>query len=129
MDYAHEKLKEIFESTVEDDNNRYDGKIETIDYYSLFCKAAANNKLFKLMGNNLVCFNCVYEGDESVLIVFYIPINSEESSSKNVSEKIIEIIDKVEKCFTTIDYVTSQEVKEEKFIYLTIIKKIEIKKE
>lgn len=118
-----ERLKEIFETTIES-GSKYDGNCEKIDYYSLFCKSASQDTLYKIMGNNVCMFNCRYKDRDSVVIVFFIAINQEESNAKNVAERIIEVIEGLEETFTTLDFVKSEEVKEDKFIYITAVKKI-----
>jgi hypothetical protein len=123
MSYVRERLKEIFENTI-DIGIRYEGLVETPDYYTLFCKAASKDHLYKLMGNNLCMFNCSYDGDEAVMMIFSIPINSQDSGAKNVAERVMEVIAGIEKCFITLDHVKSEEVKEDKFVYVTAIKKI-----
>lgn len=124
---SHEKqrdrLKEIFETTVES-GILYDGKYENIEYYNMFCKAAAKEKLYKIAGNNLCMFNCCYEGKDSIMMIFYIPINSNDSGAKNVAERVMEVVSIVEDCFVTLDFIKSEEVKEDKFVYVTAIKKI-----
>ena len=122
MSHVDVRLKEIFESTIELDQ-KYDGSTETIDYYSLFCKAAANNNLFKLMGNNLCMFRCDYQGRDAIMMMFSIPINTQEDTgAKNVAERVMEVVEATEKCFVTIDSMRSEEVKEDKFVYITLIK-------
>lgn len=122
MSYIQPKLKEHFEQTIES-GLKYDGNLKNIDFYSLFCKAAAKNNLFKLMGNNLCMFNYVYEGKEAVIIIFSIPLNStEETGSKGMAERTMEVVDNMEKCFINIDKTISQEVKEDKFMYLLFVK-------
>lgn len=123
MDYVKEKLKEIFESTL-DTGIKYEGSVENPEYYTLFCKAASKDQMYKLMGNNLCMFNCSYIGDDSVMMIFSIPINSKESGAKNVAERVMEVITSIEECFVTLDHVKSEEVKEDKFVYITAIKKI-----
>ena len=118
-----DRLKEIFETTVES-GIKYDGSHERVEYYNLFCKAAAQEKLYKMVGNNLCMFNCLYEGVDSVMMIFYIPINSNDSGAKNVAERVMEVVEIAEDCFVTLDYTKSEEVKEDKFIYVTAIKKI-----
>ena len=120
---TRDRLKEIFEATVESDI-KYDGSIENIDYYSLFCKAASKEKLYRIMGNNVCMFNCKYNDKDSILIVFFIPINTEETGAKNVAERVMEIVEEIELCFVTLDYLKSQEVKEDKFVYITAIKRV-----
>ena len=123
MDHVREKLKEVFDNTV-DTGVKYNGSVETPDYYSLFCKAAAKEQLYKLMGNNLCMFNCSYDNSDAVMIIFSIPINSQDSGAKNVAERVMEVISGVEECFITLDHVKSEEIKEDKFVYVTAIKKI-----
>ena len=122
---AHEKvierLKEIFEATVESGIS-YDGSNDNIEYYSLFCKAASKEKLYKIMGNNLCMFNCRHKDSDAVMMIFYIPINSNDSGAKNVAERVMEVVEGIEECFVTLDYIKSEEVKEDKFIYVTAIK-------
>lgn len=124
MNYIEEKLKEIFESTIES-GIKYEGTLESLDYYELFCKAAAQDQLFKLMGNNVCMFNYKKENQDAVMMIFSIPINSpEESGSKNVADRVMEVVRETEKCFITLDEIQSKEVKEDKFVYITAIKKL-----
>jgi hypothetical protein len=123
MSQVKERLKEIFDSTI-DSGLKYEGSYKSPEYYNLFCKAAANQQLYKVMGNNLCMFNYSYEDVDSVMILFSIPINSNESGAKNIAERVMEIIEEVEECFVTTDYVKSEEVKEDKFVYITVIKKV-----
>ena len=119
-----EKLMEIFENTIEN-GIIFDGIInKNLDYYGLFCKSASKEKLYKLLGNNLCMYKCTYEEKDSVMFIFYIPINSTETGSKTVAERVMEIVGVTENCFTTLDYIHSEEVKEDKFVYVTIIKKV-----
>ena len=34
------------------------------------------------------------------------------------------IVGEIEECFTTLDYIKSEEVKEDKFVYITVVKKV-----
>lgn len=120
---VNERLKEIFETTVESDI-RFDGSIDNIDYYNLFCKAAEKDSVYKMLGNNLCTFNCTYNDKDSVMLVFFIPINAEETGAKNIAERVMNVVEKVETCFVTIDYLKSHEVKEDKFLYVVVIKSI-----
>jgi len=119
-----ERLKEIIDNTIEN-GLKVDTQIENIEYYNLFCKAASKNHLFKLFGNNVCMFNTTYESKEAILALFSIPINSDESGAKGVAERVMEVILALETCLVTLDYVKSEEVKEDKFVYVSIIKIIE----
>jgi len=123
MARIHEKLKEIFEQTVESDV-RYDGPIEEIDYFGLMCKAVAKESMHKILSSNLCMFNCKYDSQEAILMLFCIPLNASETGVKHISERVLDTFRHVEECFTTIDYSNSKEVKEDKFMYISIIKKI-----
>lgn len=123
MSHVKQKLVEIFESTIES-GELYDGPCESPEYYNLFCKAASKDQLFKLMNNNLCMFNCKYDDEDAVIMIFSIPINSEESGAKNIAERVMRVITEVEECFTTIDFLKSEEVKEDKFIYIISVKKV-----
>jgi len=121
MNYIQERLKEIFETTLES-GIKYDKSIKKVDHYGLFWQAASKEKLYKLMGNNLCMFNCEYNNKDAVMMVFFIPINSQDTGAKNVAERVMEVVENVETCFITLDYLKSEEVKEDKFIYVTAIK-------
>jgi hypothetical protein len=124
MSRITERLKEIFETTIES-GIKYKGSLENPDYYGLFCKAAANDQLFKLMGNNICMFNTELNESDAIMVLFSIPINtSEESGAKNVAERVMEVIENMELCFTTLDEVKSEVIQEDKFVYVVIIKKI-----
>ena len=122
-EHVQEKLKDIFDNTI-DSSFKFDGDVTKPDFYSVFCKAVADNNFYKLMGANLCMLNCKYETNDSVMMIFSIPINSEESGSKTVAERVMEVVREVEECFTTLDYLTSTEAREDKVVYVTAIKKL-----
>ena len=75
------------------------------------------------MGNTLCMFRCEYQGRDAIMMMFSIPINSQEDTgAKNVAERVMEVVEATEKCFVTIDSMRSEEVKEDKFVYVTLIK-------
>lgn len=123
MSRIQDKLKEVFELTIDSGIN-FEGNLEEIDYYNLFCKAASKDKLYKVMGNNVCMFNCELDHDDAVLMIFFLPINSEESGAKNIAERVMEVVEQIELCFISIDYLKSEEVKEDKFIYVSAVKKV-----
>ena len=117
------KLKDIFETAIET-NEKYCGDIKKLNYYKLFCKAAANENLYKLDGNNLCMFNCKIDEQDSMLMIFSIPINLPEGTYKTIEDRVMEIVTTLEWCFITIDYLKSEEVQEDKFVYIVAGKKI-----
>lgn len=123
MSHVDERLREVFEQTADSDQI-YTGTFDNIDYYSLFCKAAANNKLYKLMGNNLCMFKFDHKSKDAIMMIFSIPINNDEDTTgaKNVAERVMEVVEATEKCFITLDNMKSEEVKEDKFVYVTLVK-------
>ena len=129
MKLINQRLKDIYETTLNDDI-KYEGIVdENLDYYSLFCKAAAKEKLFKIEKNNVCMFNCVYKEKEAVMIIFALPINTETNSGvKNIAERVINIVKVLEECFIKFEYMNSISVNEDKFIYVTSIKMNEVLK-
>ena len=124
MGNVKERLKEIFYNTI-DSGLRYEGSHKSPDYYNLFCKAAANNNLYRISGNNICMFNYSYENSDAIMILFSIPINSSEAvGSKNIADRVMEVIYGIEECFVTTDFIKSEEVKEDKFVYITVVKKV-----
>ena len=123
MSYVQEKLREAFESVLDSDC-KYEGSIKHMNYIDLFYKAASKRSLFKLMGNDVCMFLCELDGQEAVVMIFYIPINSEETGAKNVAERVMQVVEEVEKCFVTLDYLNSEEIKEDKFVYVVAVKKM-----
>lgn len=126
-----ERLKQIFDNTIES-GLKYIGNIEEIDFYSLFCKSTANNQLYRIFSCNLSMFNYEFEGQDSILIIFSIPISlnldvkidGNQQENKHISERIMEIVRVVEECFVTVDYMDLKNVKEDKFMYMIIVKKL-----
>ncbi len=125
MDVFAKKIKEIFDFVIESGSIHEEG-IENPDYYNLFCKAATKDQLWRILGNNVCAFNYYFDNQDAVLLVFSIPINTpEETGAKNVAERVMEIVENMETILITLDYAHSKEVKEDKFIYITIVKKLE----
>ena len=120
-----ERLRDIFETTIESGTKVQVNNIDEIDYYSLLCASIGNNKMYKMYTCNLCSFNCDFEGEEAVIMIFSVPISTQAEvlDKKHSSERIMDIIKTVEECFISIDHMSFKEVKEDKFSYITIIKK------
>jgi len=117
------KLRYIYDTTL-DRGPKFDGSLNEINYYNLVCKAASQDLLFNISSNNVCMFNYVYENNDSILMLFSVPITSSNEKDKHISERIMDIIKQTEECFITLDYVNSKEVKDDKFIYITMVKNI-----
>lgn len=123
-----ERLTQIFESTI-DSGTVYNGNIDEIDFYAVLCKSTSNNQLYKILSCNLSMFNYKFENEDAVLIIFSIPssLNTDKlpnQENKHISERIMDIIRLVEESFITVDYMNLKTIKEDKFVYMTIVKKI-----
>lgn len=127
-----ERLRQIFDATCEN-GLKYDGNIEDIDFYSLFCKSTANNQLYKLFSCNLSMFQYKYENNDAILIIFSIPISlntdgkidgANQQENKHISERIMDIVKIVEEVFIVVDYMDLKNIKEDKFMYMVIVKKL-----
>ena len=123
--HVKRRLIEIFEGTVES-GELYDGPCDAPEYYNLFCKAASKDQLFKLMNNNLCMFNCKYQDEDAVMMIFSIAINSGDSGAKNIAERVMRVVTEIEECFVTLDFIKSEEIKEDKFIYIIAVKKVKL---
>jgi len=123
MSREKDKLQKIY-SDVFDLDSIYKGDLEDINYVSQFCKAGEEGRLYSMSGNNICSFLHTYEDSSAALIIFAIPTNiDEEVGVKHVAERVMDVIELCEQCFTTLDYSESKEVKEDRFVYVTIIKK------
>lgn len=121
--HVKEKLREIFDTTIEL-GIKYDGSHKSIDYYNLFVQAASKDQMHKLMGNNMCMVNYSFNGDDAIMMLFSIPINPNETGAKSIADRVMEVIANIEDCFITTDYTKSEEVKEDKVVYVTTIKKL-----
>ena len=136
-DYISKILSDIYETTIESDLV-LEGDVDKIDYCKALYKATAANKMYKIKNLNICMFNCEFNGFDSIMVLFAIPINpefDEDSDSiqpiekqatrdKNMAEKIMKVIKAVEKYFITLDDIKLETKPEEKFTYLRIIKKV-----
>jgi len=118
------RLEEIFEQSL-DGVLTVTVDVNNLDYYSLFCKAASKERLYKISEYNVCMFVNKYEEEDSVLILFMMPINVENGSkTKNVAERVMEVVSLLENVFVNLDFLESKEVKEDKYIYVVATKKI-----
>ena len=80
MNKVEQRIKDIYEQTI-NDGIIYEGLInDNLDYYNLFCRAAAKEKLYKVRQNNICMFNCNYEESDSIMMIFALPINVDNNS-------------------------------------------------
>ena len=121
MEHVYEKLKDIFENTVDSDL-KYEGKLKNPEYYTSFCKAASANQLHSIMSNNVCMFNYEYQDQEAIMMLFSLPINVDDVGAKTVAERVMEVVTILEKCFIQIDYIKSEEIQEDRFVYITAVK-------
>lgn len=125
----YKRLNELYNKTLDSDF-KYDGKLNNIDYFSAICKATSNDQMIKFKGSNLFLFNYRYNNKDSILMIFAIPLSSDNNDNKpkHITERIMGIIQILEEFFITLDYTECKQVKEEKFSYLTVVKHIEKQK-
>jgi len=127
------KLLALKEKALSGEMSKLVFPIPEVDYYSIFCKAIAENKMDKLFNCNVCVFYQEYDGEDSVIFVFGIPSYDKEAvdskESKSLSQRVMEILKLAEEVFITIDFMELKDVKEDKFSYFTLIKKLKNKKE
>jgi hypothetical protein len=127
------KLKTIYESIIKDKNQKvYTGPIENFEHYNMLWEAGEKDCLYTFAGNNFCMFNYKYENEDSIVMLFGIPLNIENKEqnkkvvnyTKDVNERIMDMVTLLEDFFITLDYISSIEKTEEKFSFLFIIKKL-----
>lgn len=123
MSKTQQRLIELFEKT-EAEGERYDGILSDLNYFNLVSKAAANNSLYNIENNNICMYRCKYEDKESVMMIFSVPMNKDIKGGAHITERVMDVVENVEECFITLNYMNSKEVKDDKFVYVTIIKNI-----
>lgn len=121
MELTSEKIKNIIKKTIEL-SPTYQGDIHEIDCFKMFM-SASHDSVYKMMGFNICSFNYEYKGNKSVLLIFSTPVNETETT-KLISDKVIGIVDVLEKSLITLDYIESKELKEDKQIYIIVVKKV-----
>lgn len=121
---AQQRIMEEFESAI-DSELRYEGPLEDANCFKLMFRAESKKAVFKALGVSVCMYNFRFNGDDSILMLFSIPATSKEVGSKHIAERVMEVITNVEECFTTIDYSSSREVKEEKFVYVLVVKRLD----
>jgi len=118
-----QKFREAYEGTIDNCDLLYTGNLKNIDCFKLIFQAGIQDKIYKFFGLNTCMFNYVHNEQDSVLIVFSIP-NGEDYSTKYIADKVMDIVELGESVFVTIDYINSKEIKDDKFIYVVMIKKV-----
>jgi hypothetical protein len=121
MELMYEKIKNIIKKTVELPQS-YNDDIHKINCFKMFMNVKHEN-IYKMMNFNICSFNYEYEGYKSVLLIFSTSINDKDTT-KDTTNKIINVIDILEKSLITLDYIESKEIKEDNQIYLIVVKKL-----
>lgn len=122
MRLIKDRLMEIFQKTCNDYKGlRYDKDLDNINHYNAIMAAGMERHIYKMMGCNMCMLNCTYTEKEAVLMIFSVPI-SEETGSKAIADRVMEIVENIEDCFVTVDYLCSTENKDDNFVYVTAIK-------
>ncbi len=128
------KMLEFFNKTIESECD-YNGSHDNIDYFSIFTKAGVHETIFTIFGLEVAMLNTKFENEDAVLMIFRISSkeNNEEGEkqqkTKSISEKIINLVQKLEKVFITLDFIYCDFVKPEAIEYVTVIKKSNLERE
>ena len=121
-----EKINTIHEKIIGSELFCNDQDFDNIDHYNLLCRATAADMSFFLsdLKCNFCMYNCKYEEKDAILIIFLLAINVDRGN-KDLSERVITLIHSAELNFTTLDYIKVKKLTDEKWLYLTMIKKSE----
>jgi len=113
------KLKTCFKNIVKN-GYEYQCNLKKIDYFKAMMLASDKNQNLQYGNNNVYLFKHRYNNNDCVLMIFAIPIESEDP--KSLSERIFDVLKEIECIFVTLDY---RNLKEEKpYVFLTVVKKI-----
>lgn len=121
------KLKKIFNETLED-GELYEGKLKNVQCSDLMISSANNNKNYRYGINNFCMFKYNYHGEDSVMMIFAIPIKSKEDE-RNFNIRFFELLIDIEKSFVTLDYRQLLEFKEDEYMYFVCVRTIEDEEE
>jgi hypothetical protein len=69
-------------------------------------------------------FNTIYENEDAIMMIFSLPINPVDDTFKSMVERTMEVVESLENCFIKLDFLKSDEVNEDKYVYITAIKKV-----
>lgn len=113
------KLKSCFKQVAKN-GHTYQCNLKKIDYFQAMMLATDKNQNLQYGSNNVYLFKHRYNNNNCVLMIFAIPVESEDP--KNLSERIFDVLKDIECVFVTLDY---RNLKEEKqYAFLTVVKKI-----
>lgn len=101
--------------------------VQDTDYFTLCCKAESENKRDSILGYVVYTFYQEYDSTDAVVFIFSLPTYEKEEVNKeikHVSQKVLEILKLVEDVFIIVDHMEVKNVREDKFTYFTVIKKI-----
>ena len=126
QEFHRKKFKDLYDKAMESDQYFENIDQTSINFFDLVFKASSKNLYCLFKGNNLCIFKCKYYNDPYMMIIFGIPSKkkSETSGKKFISERIIDLIKCVEDCLITVDKMKSFENQDDKFVYLSCMKKI-----
>lgn len=124
-----DRLRDYFNLTLKE-TEHLDTELEKADY-GLLCRKYKDRKILSIFGCFFSLFRYIYQGEESVMMLFAIPFQSnqeynDDDDKRHNSVKVLDIIKLVEDCFITVDYMHMKDVKEDKYSYLVIIKKLKL---
>ena len=99
-----DRLLRIFNETIEE-GEYLDKELDEIDGFSEIFKMD-HERIYKFLNSNLCMFKYRYNGEDSVLVFIFIPVNANEddNKSKHVSERIMESVKHLEETFISLDY-------------------------
>lgn len=118
----HEKIIKVYNNTLNNYKFSYQyNNIDKLDLFKVFYKATEYDLVHRIMGCNMFMMNSTYNKNDSVLIVFMIPL-TKEIGNKAIADQVMEIVENIEICFTTVDYLKSFEKKEDKHVYVMAFK-------
>jgi len=128
-----EKIKKYISETIES-GEIYSGGLENINPLGTG-KESLKKSVLELNGTTLIFKKFIDKSGEHLLILCILPVNSEDEPSRNVGDRIMKLIDLIERCVGYIDFIKfkndpdessllNKKSEENKFKNIIILKKI-----
>ncbi len=113
------KLKTCFKQIAKN-GYEYNCNLKKIDYFQAMMLAIDNKQMFKYNSNNVYFFRHCYDNTDSVLMIFAIPMESNDP--KSLSERIFDVLKDIQYTFITLDYRNLKN--DQQFTFMTVVKKV-----
>lgn len=112
------RLYSIYKTVLESGKDLKYG-IDEIDYFSVVLSGPMD-QMFRLLDCHSIAYKYKFDVLDGVIFIFSIPLQNNSESVTSSSTKIMEFIKILEETFTTVEYIKCDEIKLDKYVYLSV---------